>query len=177
MLKNLVLTVISNDRPGIVEQLAETIRRHGGNWLESNMSQLAGKFAGILRVSVVPESQEELETALYQLKNQGIQVQLETIDNPDPLTSSDSKHPLRFNLTGADRPGIVHEVSRAFASTEVNVLELETRCSSMPWSGEPLFEAEGLITVPAHLTQIDVEYLLEPIATELGLDISLEPTH
>ena len=48
----LVLTVIGDDRPGLVEALAETIAAHEGNWLESRMSHLAGKFAGLLRVSV-----------------------------------------------------------------------------------------------------------------------------
>lgn len=43
----LVLTVIADDKPGIVEQLAATITEHGGNWLESRMAQMAGKFAGI----------------------------------------------------------------------------------------------------------------------------------
>ena len=48
----LVLTAIGDDKPGLVESLAQTIASNAGNWLESNMSQLAGKFAGVLRVSV-----------------------------------------------------------------------------------------------------------------------------
>ena len=55
---NLILTAIGDDRPGLVESLATAISTHEGNWLESSMSQLAGKFAGILRVSV-PEAQSE----------------------------------------------------------------------------------------------------------------------
>ena len=55
----LVLTVISDDKPGVVETLAKTITEHGGNWLECRMSHLAGKFAGILRVSVEIENLEE----------------------------------------------------------------------------------------------------------------------
>ncbi len=43
----LVLTIIGEDRPGIVELLAKIISDHSGNWLESSMSQLAGKFAGV----------------------------------------------------------------------------------------------------------------------------------
>ena len=34
----LVLTVIADDKPGIVEQLSAVIARHGGNWLESRMA-------------------------------------------------------------------------------------------------------------------------------------------
>ena len=48
----LILTIIGEDKPGIVESLAEVIADHSGNWLESSMSHLAGKFAGILRVGV-----------------------------------------------------------------------------------------------------------------------------
>ena len=43
---DLVLTLIGPDRPGLVEAVAEVVARHGGNWLESRMAHLAGKFAG-----------------------------------------------------------------------------------------------------------------------------------
>ena len=48
----LTLTIISDDRPGVIEKVATIVASHGGNWLESNMSRLAGKFAGILLVNV-----------------------------------------------------------------------------------------------------------------------------
>jgi glycine cleavage system regulatory protein len=46
---SLVLTVIGDDRPGLVERLSAAIGKHGGNWLQSSMSHLSGKFAGIVR--------------------------------------------------------------------------------------------------------------------------------
>ena len=52
----LVLTVIGEDRPGLVEALSETVAVHGGNWLESRMAHLAGRFAGLARVEVPPAS-------------------------------------------------------------------------------------------------------------------------
>ena len=52
MRTSLVLTIIGDDRPGIVEQLAEEVLDAGANWEESRMARLAGKFAGLLRVSV-----------------------------------------------------------------------------------------------------------------------------
>ena len=63
----LVLTVIADDKPGLVETLAEVIADHKGSWLESSMSQLAGKFAGILRVSVATNRAENLIDALSSL--------------------------------------------------------------------------------------------------------------
>ena len=43
---DLVLTLLGSDRPGLVELVAGVIAAHGGNWLESRMSHLCGKFAG-----------------------------------------------------------------------------------------------------------------------------------
>ena len=33
----LVLTVLADDRAGIVNQIATTIKNHDGNWMESSM--------------------------------------------------------------------------------------------------------------------------------------------
>ena len=56
----LVLTAIGEDKPGLVESLVRIISDNSGNWLESSMSQLAGKFAGILRVSVNDNNADKL---------------------------------------------------------------------------------------------------------------------
>ena len=48
MSTSIVLTVVSDDHPGIVESLSQVLANHGGSWEESSMMSLAGKFAGIL---------------------------------------------------------------------------------------------------------------------------------
>ena len=67
MTTNLVLTVIGDDKPGLVEALSQAIANNSGNWLESSMSHLAGKFAGILRVSVADAEADKLIAALQGL--------------------------------------------------------------------------------------------------------------
>ena len=71
---HLVITVFAPDKPGLVEQIALCIAEHGGNWLESRMSRLAGQFAGILRLSVPAESHDELIEALQGLSAHNIRV-------------------------------------------------------------------------------------------------------
>ena len=46
-----VITFIGDDRPGLVEQVASVIENNRGNWHESRLSQLGGKFAGLVPVS------------------------------------------------------------------------------------------------------------------------------
>src|SRR5581483_12122181 len=71
-LTNLVVMLIGPDRPGLVQALAAVIAEHGGNWLEGRMAQLAGKFAGILRIEVAPESLRALTSALERLQADGL---------------------------------------------------------------------------------------------------------
>jgi len=47
----MILTIISKDRPGLVQTLAKSCD-HSGNWIDSSMARLGGEFAGILRVDV-----------------------------------------------------------------------------------------------------------------------------
>ena len=71
---SLVLTVLGEDRPGLVEALSHIIAAHEGNWLESRMAHLAGQFAGILRASVPEGNATALLTALQGLAEHGLQV-------------------------------------------------------------------------------------------------------
>jgi len=71
---SLVLTVLGEDRPGLVEALSHIIAAHEGNWLESRMAHLAGQFAGILRANVPEGNAAALLTALQGLAAHGLQV-------------------------------------------------------------------------------------------------------
>lgn len=52
MRTSLIVTFVGSDKPGLVQHIASVISAQDGNWLESRMTQLGGKFAGIVRVSV-----------------------------------------------------------------------------------------------------------------------------
>jgi len=166
----LVLTVLCDDRPGVVGQLAQTISSNHGNWLESRMAQLAGKFAGILQVAVADTHEAQLREAITKLNDKGFKIVIETaLPHIKPECREFS-----FSVVGSDRPGIVHEIAQAFAERNINMGELETACSSMPWSGEPLFEATGIIEVPKTVDMNELYDQLDKIADELAVDIRLE---
>jgi glycine cleavage system regulatory protein len=46
MTTTLVVTVMGTDRPGLVEALSKALAAHHGNWWESRIAGLGGRFAG-----------------------------------------------------------------------------------------------------------------------------------
>nr|WP_173645505.1 ACT domain-containing protein [Marinobacterium profundum] len=170
MMTSLVLTAIGPDKPGLVEILSQTIARHNGNWLESGMSRLGGKFAGILIVSVPADDVSALEQALSALQSQGLKVMTERNDD----TASDtSRSPIQLELVGHDKPGIVREIAQALATRNINVESLDTELTSGSMSGEQLFKAQASLLAPEGLDIDELQLALEAIASDLMVDITL----
>ena len=167
MTTNLVLTVIGDDKPGLVEALSRAIASNSGNWLESSMSHLAGKFAGILRVSVADAEADKLIAALQNLSpDLKLLIERAAADG-----AGDSSLSVALNLVANDRPGIIREISRALAGLSINVENLSTRCVSAPMSGETLFKAEALLKVPAGFKLERLQLELEDLADDLIVEI------
>ena len=108
---HLVITVIADDRPGIVKTLSDSVKSAGGNWMESRMTRLGGKFVGILRVDISTAMQASLVATLETLADSGIRIAVETAGKPDE-TSAET---VSILIVGNDRPGIVEEISAILA--------------------------------------------------------------
>ena len=171
---SLILTALGDDRPGLVEQLASTISRHQGNWLESSMSHLAGKFAGIVSIDL-PQSQiEALEKSLAALPDLRV-----TAEASEPVTVAQKtagQRKLKLSLVGHDRIGIVREVSQILAQHAVNVESLATHTSSAPMSAAVLFHATAELTASPSLDARTLTADLEKLSSDLMVDITLDET-
>ncbi len=168
----LVMTVIGRDQPGLVEKLAELITKVGGNWVESRMARLGGEFAGILRVTVPNDRREEFEM----LVREELVNQMHVVIKPDQGQEEPSQPERigRVEVTGHDRPGIVHQIASVLARYKVNVEELVSTVTSTPMSGEPRFRAVAKVRLPDACRIDDLKTELEKIAQDLMVDLEIE---
>jgi glycine cleavage system regulatory protein len=169
MRTSLILTVIGDDKPGIVEQLSDRILATGANWEESRMARLAGKFAGLLRVSVDAAQADRLADTLRRLDAGGLSIVVERSVHPD----TQARRMIRLELIGHDHPGIVHDIARALAHHAVNIEDLETDITSAPMSGDMLFQARATLSVPQTVSVEQLRAVLEALAGELMVDLAL----
>ena len=167
-----IVTFIGDDRPGLVEALSRAIESNRGNWLESRLSQLGGKFAGLVLVTLPGENGPALETDLKALSASGLSVRV----TPASATARTALgRAITLTVIGPDRLGIVREISRALAQREVNVVEMDSAVSSAPMSAELIFAARIDAEIPQHIDLHDLEDELEEIANQMTLEIELEP--
>jgi glycine cleavage system regulatory protein len=170
---DLVLTLIGTDRPGLVEAVADVVATHGGNWLESRMAHLAGKFAGILRIEVAGDKVPSLLEALASLDSRGLKV----VGEPGSASSAATVgRTLDLELVGLDRPGIVREISQLLANSGANVEELTSDRASAPMSGEMLFRAKARVRLPSSADLGTLRAALERLASDLMIEIRMVET-
>ncbi|MFV0665791.1 glycine cleavage system protein R [Denitromonas sp.] len=170
MTLSLVITVLGPDRPGLVSALANRASQCGANWLESSMAQLAGQFAGIVRLEIAAEGADALEAALRGLETEGLRVSVERAAAP----AADSPRAIALEVVGHDRPGIVRDISAVLARHGASIDRLDSHCESASFSGEPLFHAHLALHLPAAMALPALQSDLEALADDLMVDISLE---
>lgn len=166
----LIVSLIADDKPGLIEDLAVVVSKYSGNWLESNMSHLAGKFAGIFRVSVDDANAELLAKELRAVSTSfNLQIESGDADEREGLHSKPTL--LNINIVGNDRPGIVMEISQALAQMGVNVESFATVCEAAPMSGDVLFKLDAVLKNPRNLDFEKLKTNLELLADDLIIEV------
>jgi glycine cleavage system regulatory protein len=165
----LVLTIIGADRPGLVELLARTVADRGGNWEASRMARMAGRFAGILRVTVPAGATDALVAGLQALEAQGLRVVVET---SAPVPTRQDHRLLRLEMIGNDRAGVIRDVSTALAERGVNVEELTTECASAPMAGGLLLKVRAQLSCPPAVQTEPLRAQLEQLVGDFLVDLA-----
>ncbi|MCB1910165.1 MAG: glycine cleavage system protein R [Rhodocyclaceae bacterium] len=168
MSRTLVLTIIGDDRPGLVGELAAIISARGGNWLDSSLAHLAGKFAGVVRIEVPDESTEAFLQALSTVPDLRVIAEVSS----DPAAALGARR-FALSLVGHDRIGIVSELSAVLARHSINVEKFTTRTASAPMSSETLFHADAELQAGAGFDSARLQEDLERISADLMVDITL----
>ena len=166
---NLLLTFVGVDRPGIVQELSALVSAHEGNWLESKMSRMGGRFAGIALVELPDPLIEHFKAEILQVRELSIYLEESGVQRTDADTLN-----YQLNIVGLDRPGILQEVATEMSQQSINVVDLETTVSAAPMSGDKMFFADAQILVPSDVDLADLHDRLDSVANELGIDILLE---
>ena len=166
----LVITVVGDDRAGLVSAVADIVDAHGGNWENSEFAELAGAFAGIVQVSVPTAQADGLRNALQSLAGT---LTVIVHAGPGVHTPASSARSVTFDVVGNDRPGIVREVSAALTARGASIERLSTQTRDAAMSGGRLFEAAITATLAEESSVDDLVADVERLAGEIQVDVTV----
>lgn len=169
-----VIAVVGDDRPGLVDLLASAVADHGGSWLESRMSVLAGQFSGVVLVRVPDAQASALEAKLKEMADDSLHLALARAGRrkaAERPAAPARNHLVYLELTGQDRAGIVQEISRVLSDRGINIDDLVTERMSGAMSGGSLFRAMAELKVPESIELEQLRDDLESLGNEMMVDI------
>lgn len=170
MSNRFLISFYCDDRPGVVERLSAAVDSAQGNWLDSQLARLGGRFAGVVHVQLSADGDEILSARLLELEAEGIKATLTTAGQESASYSAVRT----INLLGPDRPGIVLELTKALHRAGFNVQSLETTVETAPMSGEALFRAIAKIELLEGARLDELEWQLDALADAMTLEIDLQ---
>ena len=167
----LVLTLIGDDKPGLVNAASEAVAAHGGTWLESRLARLAGKFAGIVHIAAPDERTGELMAALQALESAGLKVTVER-GAAQAAPTAHERH-IEIEIVGNERPGIVRDLTQTLKNLGANIEEFSSGVESAAFTGAEMFRAKIRVGLPDTLSPAELRRTLERLAGEIMVDLTL----
>jgi glycine cleavage system transcriptional repressor len=163
----IAVTVLGDDRPGIVADVTRALMSLNGNLEDSTMTLLRGHFAMVLLVRTAV-SIESVEAALVPLAADGSLVINARVlrDSTLPPIGGPS-YALRVH--GADRPGIVAAITGVVARSGANIVDLGTRLR------DGLYVLMAELQLPSEASAVGLGAELQDAARELGVEVHLSP--
>jgi glycine cleavage system transcriptional repressor len=160
--RQLWLTAIGRDRPGIVARIAGALLAHGLNIEDSQMRILGGRFSMMLLLRGEPEDEPLIRDLLAVGRELGLDYIYVHPIEPADVTAAEPTHVL--TVYGADHPGIVAAIAGALAEQSVNITDLQTRLAA------DVYVMFMEIVVPEGA---EIGPAVEAVGREQGVDVSL----
>ncbi|MBI5462691.1 MAG: amino acid-binding protein [Gammaproteobacteria bacterium] len=172
-----MLTLVGEDRPGIVARIAATLFQGGCNLGEATMARLGGNFSVMLMVQHAG-TLDSLRTLIEPVAHElGLHAHADLIEGhlhrhliPD----------VRVTVYGADRAGIVAQVTGALTAAGFNILDLQSDVGGsetkpvyiMTMEGQARNGIDAIETALAAMTRDGtrdgIEVDVQPIETLIG---------
>jgi glycine cleavage system transcriptional repressor len=168
------VSAVGADQPGIVAAVTGVLVGTGCNIEDSSMSILRGHFAMMLVVAGPDDlDAARLEQALGDpARDLDLVLAVRAID--DDVPTSPEGDQWTVSVYGADRPGIVHEVTKLLAEAGVNVTDVTTRVIGD--ADRPVYAMLLDATLPPTIEGSEVGRRLDELGRTLGVECAMHPS-
>ena len=162
-----MLTLIGEDKPGIVAAITQALFEQGLNLGETSMLRLGGNFTIMMMVNGVDDEATLRDRLEPVIEAQGMCLHI------DPIEARLHEHLLpniQVTVTGADRAGIVAQVTASLASAGFNILDLESDVAGTSDNPVYIMQIAGVADVSVETIEKALESLRED-----GVDVNVNP--
>lgn len=169
-----ILSVLGQDRPGILAAVSGALYEKNGNIENVSQTTLQSQFAGIFIAAIPAEvSIDDLTDCLDQaLAPLGMNVHVDKLTSGPEALPATACEPFVITTKGPDRKGLVAKVTAIIARYNVNITNLQAIFKGGDDPGDNIMIYE--VDIPADIDRQALYRELRERAAALKLDISIQ---
>ncbi|MFP4349329.1 MAG: glycine cleavage system protein R [Thermodesulfobacteriota bacterium] len=175
-MNKVVISVLGQDRPGIIARVTAAIFEKDGNIENVSQTIVQSEFSGLFIAAFPSNNQTESLQEYFrnQVADMGLKAYVDPLKPGKPVAAVSSQ-PFVITTQGPDRKGLVAAMTAVIASFNVNVTNLQAvfKGGDDPSRNIMIYEVD----VPLDTNKQDLDVALREKAEELGLEISIQHRH
>lgn len=174
MKKQIALSAVGRDQPGIVAALSKVFYENQCNLEDSSMTRLEGDFAVLLLISL-PEGKSAgaLRKSVEPVAQKwGLTFSMRELSEEEASAGASTALPYTLVVYGVDHPGIVYRVAQTASDDKVNITDLRTHVTTSPQG--PLYSLVMEVEIPNAAVVEDFGKKLEALKKELKVEMTLK---
>ena len=173
MNKYLVVTALTQDRPGVANQLTSTVTECNCNILDSRMAALGSEFAISMLICGSAESILNFENALTALEEK-LDLLTQT-KYTEPADEHLRLLPYSIQVVSLDSPGIIKDISTFFSNQSINIENIHSESFKAPHTAAPMLAVNMIVNLPESIKIADIREQFIDYCDEFNLDATMEP--
>lgn len=175
MKRQIALSAVGKDQPGIVAALTQVFFENRCNLEDSSMTRLEGDFAILLLISLPEDgAAADLKKAVEPVAQKwGLTFSMRELPPEEMELEATGTLPYTLVVYGVDHPGIVYKIAQAAADERVNITDLRTHVT--PGPKNPLYSLVMEVEVPGAAIAESFGKKLESVKKELKVEITFKP--
>lgn len=138
-----ITTITGKDRPYIIQSLAETTRRMGGEWTKSKVIHLEGRFSALMLVSIDNDKEQELKDKLESLYSE-----LSFHHSPIQTPPTEEVETVSLVIDCKDRSGLTHDIVGILSDLNLEAETLEVHRFPVTPVGGTVYSAKLTVRIP-----------------------------
>lgn len=169
----IVITVLGSYSRQLTEKLSRMLRDSGGNLTDCRIARQGDEYAAVLLVSGSWDTIAKIEDLLPRMERElDVSIQSRRTQRRKPVDGM----PYGIDVICADRPGVVHDISRFMSEHGMEIQDLYTSTYQPAQSGTTMFSLHMTVSIPvdASISALRGEFL--DFCDRLNLDAIMEPS-
>ncbi len=154
-----ITTIVGEDKPNTIKDIAEMTRSLGGEWSKSKVNKLDNQFAALMKVVIDEGSEQALKDKL-----QSAYPDLHFFHAPATDLTNGDVQTVSLTVDCEDRPGLTHDIVKVLSDLNLEAENMEFHRLPVTPVGGTVYTAKMTVRIPENMEKESLAESIESLS-------------